>query len=377
MTGRIMLLITAACLIQPGIALAKAGDPIPNSYICTFKPGPISSGSEARISVAAVGGRVTHVYSHALNGFAAHLPAAAVQKMMAKNPLIQSCQQDRVATIPPTIIESVISRGGPVGGGGGSTQTTPWGVKRVGGPVNYAGSNVVWIIDTGIDLSHPDLAVDVDRSISYVPGASNANDGNGHGTHVAGIIAAKNNGTGVVGVAAGATVVAVQVLDSTGSGADADVVSGIDYATANGKAGDVINLSLITSPMPAMDLAVTGAASKGIFVAIAAGNSSVNAADYSPARVNGTGIYTLAATDSKDIFARYSNYGKPPVDYAEPGSSILSTYKNGSYATLSGTSMAAPHMAGILLLNGANGPSASGVAQRDPDPAASYSIGAR
>ena len=366
MIGRTLVWGAVALAVMPGSALAKAGDPIKDSYICTFLPGPISTGAEARQAVGAVGGRVTHVYSHVLSGFSAHMSSTAVQKLLAKNPLIKSCSQDRVAAIPPTVVSGITGRPGG-GGGGGSTQTLPWGVKRVGGGVNYAGSAVAWIIDTGIDLTHPDLNVAASRSISYIAAEPSPNDGNGHGTHVAGIIGARNNSFGVVGVAANATLIALKVLDSTGNGDDSGVVAAIDYAVANGAAGDVINLSLITGPMAEMDQAVAAAGAAGFSVAIAAGNDSANAINYSPARADGTGVYTVSATDSKDAYARYSNWGNPPIDFAEPGSSILSTYKNGAYATLSGTSMAAPHLAGVLLLHGGSPPRASGTALRDPD----------
>lgn len=352
-------------LSVPAIAIAKAGDPIPNSYICTFLPGPISTGSEARASVAAVGGQLKHVYSHVLNGFAVKMSAAAAQKIVAKNPLIKGCTQDRVASIPPTIVGEISARGAPPIGGGSTGQTVPWGIKRVGG-WDYS-SGTAWIIDTGIDLTHPDLNVSQTDNVSFLASDPSPNDANGHGTHVAGIIGAKNNNIGVVGVAAGARVVSVRVLDATGNGADTDVIAGLQYVVTHGHAGDVINLSLITSPMVELDQAVIDAAKAGFYIAIAAGNSSANAAGYSPARVDYSGVFTASAIDSKDVFARYSNWGNPPIDFAEPGSSILSTYKGGTYATLSGTSMAAPHLAGILLLHGGGAPHKSGNALRDPD----------
>lgn len=353
MTNKFLLMGGAALLTMPGAASANAGDPIPNSYICTFVPGPISTGSEARSSAAAVSGKVTHIYSHVLSGFSAHMSATAVQKMMAKNPLIRNCTQDRLASIPPTIVGTVTARGTPPLGGS-SAQTVPWGVKRVGGPGNSSGT--AWIIDTGIDLTHPDLNVSTTDNISFLDGDTSPNDANGHGTHVAGIIAARNNTIGVVGVAAGARVVSVRVLDASGNGADSGVIAALDYVVSKNRPGDVINLSLITSALPELDQAVAGAAQAGYYVAIAAGNEAANAASYSPARVNGAGIYTVSATDSKDVYARYSNWGNPPIDFTEPGSSVLSTYKGGAYATLSGTSMAAPHLAGILLLHGGGAP---------------------
>jgi len=359
--------LPACVALAAGVAHARAGDPVPDSFICTFVAGPISAGSEARTAVGNVGGRVTHVYQHVLHGFSAKMSETAVQKMMAKDKWIESCTQDRLASVPPTSVTNVIAAGKPVGGGGGSTQVTPWGVTRVGGPGSGSGKTA-WIVDSGIDLTHPDLNVDAASSTSLLSGDSSPNDAFGHGTHVAGIIGAKNNSIGVVGVAAGARLVAVRVLDASGNGPDSGVIAGIEYAVAHGSPGDVINLSLITSPMPEMDAAVINAGAAGFLVTIAAGNNSAFAGNYSPAEANGANVYTTSAIDNRDTFARYSNYGNPPIDYAEPGSSIQSTYKNGGYATLSGTSMAAPHLAGVLLLRGGAAPSTSGAtAIRDPD----------
>ena len=190
--------------------------------------------------------------------------------------------------------------------------------------------------------------MDASRGISFVTGVTSPNDDNGHGTHIAGTIAAIDNGFGVIGVAAGATVIPVKVLSSTGCGSFADVLSGINYVAANGKPGDVVNLSIDGGASPTIDNAIVTASSVVKF-AIAAGNQSDNAINYSPARAEGVNIYTVSAMASGDTWASFSNYGTP-VDYCAPGVSIYSTYKGGGYASMSGTSMAAPHVAGLLLL---------------------------
>jgi subtilisin family serine protease len=168
--------------------------------------------------------------------------------------------------------------------------------------------------------------VDVGRAFSAI-NRSNGNDDNGHGTHVAGTIAAKNDGNGVVGVAAGANVVPVKVLDRRGSGTFSGVIAGVDYVAANGSNGDVANMSLTGGGYSALDNAVSAAAAKGIKFALAAGNDGSNANNYSPARTNGGNIYTVSAINSSNVFASWSNYGNPPVDYAAPGVSVLSTWK--------------------------------------------------
>jgi subtilisin family serine protease len=339
-----------------------AGEKIVNSHICVFNKG-VSRGqveAEANRSVKALGGQVSHVYRVALQGFAANLPAQAVQQMQAANPNIAYCEQDQVMSAPPIRIEA------KPGGGGGTppSQQTPWGIARVNGAAaaNYA---TAWVIDSGIDLTHPDLNVDTARSRSFLGGTTTPQDQNGHGTHVAGTIAAHDNAIGVVGVAPGAPVVSVRVLDRRGSG----VIAGVEYVAANGLSGDVANMSLGGGISTALDSAVLAASNKGIRFVLAAGNSSADANTSSPARTNGPNVFTVSAFAQGDGFASFSNYGNPPVDWAEPGVSIRSTWLAGGYNIISGTSMAAPHLAGILLTgpvrqNGA----VSGDRDSNPDP---------
>lgn len=304
------------------------------------------------------------IYDKALFGFAAKIKADILERIKL-DPRVDFIEQDKWVHLDPVeVIEHKNPQDEVL------TQTTPWGITAVGG---YAdASNItrrVWILDTGIDLSHPDLNVNTNLSRSFVTTGqdrNNANDLNGHGTHVAGIIGAKNNTIGVVGVAAGATLVAVKVLDRNGSGTISQIVNGINYVINNGSSGDVVNLSLGGGASTTLDNAVSNCASYGFYIAIAAGNSSANAGNYSPARVNGARIYTISAHNSSDYFASFSNYGNPPIDYCAPGVSIYSTYRNRQYATMSGTSMAAPHVAGILLVN--NGTIYTrGYVNNDPD----------
>jgi subtilisin family serine protease len=260
---------------------------------------------------------------------------------------------------PVSLIRPIIEK--RPGGGGGGGQVVPWGITRVGGAGNGAG-RTAWIIDTGIDLDHPDLNTTRNCHVTFV--STSPDDKNGHGTHVAGTIAALDNNTGVVGVAAGAFVCAVQVLGPSGSGSWEGVVNGVNYVAANGASGDVANISLGGPGSNAtLEKAIQDAAQKGIRFAIAAGNSGDDASNYTPARVNGPNIYTVSAIASNDCMPTWSNYGSP-VDFAAPGVSVLSTYKGGGTKTLSGTSMATPHVAGILLLGSAR---TDGNACNDPD----------
>lgn len=226
-----------------------------------------------------------------------------------------------------------------------------WNIDKVG--FGDGTGKVAWVIDSGIDFDHPDLNVDKTLSKSFVDGIASATDENGHGTHVAGVIAAKNNDFGVLGVASGATVVSLRVMDKNGDGVVSSIIEALDYVGANGKPGDVVNISIgEDGASNILDQHVKAVAAKGIFVTIAAGNDGKPVNEFSPARVNAPNVYTIAAVDSTNTFASFSNYGSDVIDYAAPGVKILSTYKDKKYAIMSGTSMAAPHVAGLLLLKG-------------------------
>jgi subtilisin family serine protease len=305
---------------------------------------------------------IDYIYAHSIIGFAGSMTEATANNMRM-DPMVESIEQDMMIGL---------GKGGEKGkpsDGGGSTpppQTTPYGTARVNG-TTYTGSNVAWIIDTGIDPNHPDLNVDASRGFSAFTKGKDAgtNDGNGHGTHVSGTVAAIDNSFGTVGVAAGATVIPVKVLDSRGSGSYSGVIAGVDWVGTWGISGDVANMSLGGGVSAALDNAVIAASNnKGVKFSLAAGNSGANANYSSPARANGANIYTISAFDSNDVFASFSNYGNPPIDYSAPGVNIYSTYKGGSYATLSGTSMAAPHACGVLLLGS---PQSSGTVSGDKD----------
>jgi len=301
-------------------------------------------------------GEIEHVYGTALKGFSVKIPPGQLKKLES-DPSVSYVEEDQVISL--VIPEVRIKRGKP--GGSTSTQTTPWGITRVGGGTTTP-TGTAWVIDTGIDFTHPDLNVDQSRSVTFVNSKS-ADDDNGHGSHCSGIIAAKNNSVGVVGVAPGATLVAVKVLSRSGSGSTSGVIAGVDYVAANASSGDVANMSLGGGVSTALDNAVLAASASCPF-ALAAGNESDDANNHSPARVNGPNIYTVSAMDINDNWAYFSNYGNPPVDFCAPGYSIYSTYKDGGYATLSGTSMATPHVAGLLLLGAVH---SDGTVNGDPD----------
>ncbi len=349
--------------------ILPSGTPIEGQFIVVLNKQDVSLGkSMVAMSTLArtlleeneiTDGAIGAVYTHALEGFTAKLTEEDVDKLLA-DPRVAYIEQDKIITLAPPL-----GKGKPPKDDGESApQVTPWGITRIGDAGNGTGKTA-WVIDTGIDLTQADLNVDVNRSANFVPrGRNSPNDGHGHGTHVAGTIAAVDNDIGVVGVAAGATLVAVRVLDNSGRGAYSWVIAGVDYVAAKASAGDVANLSLGGPPSNALDDAVRNAAAGGLRFSLAAGNSGDDAKNYSPARVEATNVYTVSAIGNDDCMPSWSNWGNPPVEYAAPGVSILSTKKGGGTTTMSGTSMAAPHVAGLLLLSPIT---ADGTACNDPD----------
>lgn len=348
----------------------KNGDVIPNQFIVVYNPTTSLKSSlvgkyEDRVSamrqysenifseVGIPAEAIQLAYSGTIEGVAARLSDEEVS--LLKN-------DKRIAYIEPDRVVMLAKPGSTVTPP--PAQVVPWGITRVGGFVAYTGTKKAWVIDTGIDYTHPDLNVNTTLSKTFVTRTTSANDDNGHGSHVAGTIAAIDNTIGVVGVAAGAQLVAVKVLDKRGSGAYSLVIAGVDYVAATAASGDVANMSLGGPISDALDAAVIAAANKGIKFALAAGNESQNANNCSPARVNHANVYTISAMSSTDVWASFSNYANPPVDYCAPGVSINSTWMKGGYSTISGTSMASPHAAGVLMLGT---PKADGYVIGDPD----------
>ena len=227
-------------------------------------------------------------------------------------------------------------------------ETIPWGIDRIYAPLVWtsttANSVKVAVIDTGIDLKHPDLKDNIKGGYNAITPRFSANDNNGHGTHVAGIIAALDNTIGVVGVAPQMDLYSVKVLDKFGSGYLSDVIEGIDWSIANKV--NIINMSL-GSPDNVLSFhdAVARAYNAGIVVVAAAGNSGQSVL-YPAAYPE---VIAVSATNNNDGIADFSSRG-PEVDLSAPGVDIYSTYKGSAYKTLSGTSMASPHVAGVAAL---------------------------
>jgi len=332
-----------------------------SQYIVAFSP-VINSRTTSRVSLDLISKDILQrntINVSALNASFAGEPGGFIATMtpyqaeaLRHDGSIETVEADRVISLGScfTVVEP---------------RLITWNINRIG--FGNGIGKTAWIVDSGIDFDHPDLTVDKTRSRSFVEGQTTADDQNGHGTHVAGIIGAKNNTIGVLGVASGASLVALKVLDKDGEGNLSYIIQALAYINTVAAAGDVVNMSVgAESGSDILDQQVKNSAAKGIYFAIAAGNDNKLANLSSPARVNASNVYTISAVDSLDNFASFSNYGNDAVDFAAPGVRILSTWMDNKYAYASGTSMAAPHVAGLLLLRGRDITS-SGVAKNDPD----------
>lgn len=344
---------------EPGEA--EAGDvikvaPIDNQYIVRFKDSVSASQVESlsRQFARFLGGSVIDTYGAALKGFTATISARAAASL-ARSPLVEEVEQDQAFTVQ-------------------TTQTgATWGIDRIDQrdlplSTTYTYTNTgagvkAYILDTGIRTTH--IEFDNGRAIDgydFIDNDAIAQDGNGHGTHVAGTVGGK-----LFGVAKGVTLVGVRVLNNSGSGTISGIVSGInwvvnDVAAKGGPA--VANMSLGGSASSTLDSAVKNAIAQGVTFVVAAGNSNRDAKNFSPARV--PEAITVGATTSSDARASYSNYGSL-IDVFAPGSSITSAWytADNAAATLSGTSMASPHVAGVAALYLQSNPTASPQTVRD------------
>jgi subtilisin len=348
---------------------------IPGHYIIKVQATE-SPAAAANALARAHGLTVGHVYGHALNGFSARVPDARLSALQ-RDPRVVSIVPDETLTIAPYSQASRPMSANEIAASSGS-QTIPTGINRIFAPQSSlnigsgGGATVnveVAVIDTGIDGSHPDLNVLGGRNFNNGP-AHRWDDGHGHGTHVAGTIAALDNDFGVVGVAPGAGLWALRVCDNGGRCSLSAIIAGIDWVTANAHRVKVANMSLGGSGNPGSCTdggyreAICNSVAAGVTYVVAAGNSAANASNYRPA--NFPEVITISAladfdgqpgglasptcrNDEDDTFANFSNYGAP-IDLIAPGVCILSTWRSGGYNTISGTSMASPHAAGAAAL---------------------------
>jgi subtilisin len=371
-----VLSLVIAGAVHSSTALAAPSAAIPDQYIVVFKDSVPDAPGKARALAAQHGLALRHAYSYALKGFAAVIPAAHLAAVQA-NPDVAAVVADEVVSLGP-----ISAKAKP--GGGGGPQQLPTGIDRIDGELsstisgNGSGSvNVdVAVIDTGIDIDHPDL--NVVGGVNCSTGTS-YDDGNGHGSHVAGTIGAKDDGIGVVGVAPGARLWAVRVLNNAGSGSWSDIICGVDWVTARANTIEVANMSLGGTGSDGscashpLHQAICNSVAAGVTYAVAAGNESDDAKNHVPAAYDqvitvsaladfngalGGGAAATCRSDVDDTFADFSNFGAD-VDIIAPGVCIYSTWKGGGYNTISGTSMATPHVTGAAALYKSTHPSAS------------------
>lgn len=303
------------------------------------------------------------VYRSAITGFAGTLPEDAVA-LIRLDPRVLLVEPDIVMRALPQTISTGISR----------MDVNENSTASIDGIDNSLNIDIA-ILDTGIDTTHPDLRVvggarfAPSWSFFCSSGAGSFADDNGHGTHVAGIAAARDNNIGVVGVAPGARLWAVKVLGANGSAPLSCVIRGVDWVTANAGTIEVANMSLGGGSSSALCTAIANSVAAGVIYAVAAGNEATNAQNSSPANCDSvitvsaiadfdgqpggltdqTVVFSTCTETEDDSFACFSNFGSK-VDIAAPGVNILSTYKGGGYAIGSGTSMASPHVAGAVAL---------------------------
>lgn len=335
---------------EGAVRSADSPNAIAGSYIVVLENGTTSAAAEAQSQIAEYGGEITKTFNDTVVGYAASMSESQAKRVAADDSVAYVEQNQRVQV----------------------DQTASWGLDRIDqrdlplddaydAPNDAAGVNV-YVIDTGILTTHQDFEGRAEHGYDFVDGDDDATDCQGHGTHVAGTVGGADHG-----VAKGATLHGVRVLDCNGSGDTAGVIDGVDWVTENAEGPAVANMSLGGGSSQALDDAVTRSIDSGVTYSLASGNGDLfgnpqDACDFSPARVGGDNgpALTVNASDDSDNKGSFSNYGSCTDLYA-PGVDITSAWIGSDDATdtISGTSMAAPHVAGAAALHLADNPDAT------------------
>jgi subtilisin family serine protease len=329
------------------LVVPRDAEPVQGKFIVRFKNDAVSTAEVSAIS--SIAANADYTYSTAFRGFAASLSDEELGALR-DDPTVDYIEQDAIVTIQDT------------------QEGAPWGLARIssaspgGSTYTYDSSagegTCAYIVDTGIDVEHPEFEGRATWLANFAD--DDDTDGQGHGTHVAGTV-----GSVTYGVAKKTSLFAVKVLDSSGSGTNAGVIAGMEFvvddaATQSCPNGVVVNMSLGGGASAAVNDAAASITSAGLFLAVAAGNSAADALTFSPA--SEPSACTVGATDETDSFASFSNFGSI-VDVLAPGVDIESTWPGGSTNTISGTSMASPHVAGLAAYFLGLGQSASGLCE--------------
>lgn len=340
--------VALSAATAPSAALAREGDdttgviPIPGQYLVSLEPG-----FDTKPVLDKIGATALFTYAHVVNGFTAKLDGNQVN-MLRLTPGVQSVEQDATGAFVFEPDDHAPSTGDNQARAVGS-----WGLDRVnqrdlpldgsGAATGDGASVTAYIVDTGIDFNHTEFGGRAKPGYDAMGDGRNGADCHGHGTHVAGTVAGST-----YGLARKANLVSVRVLGCDARGSWSGIVAGLDWIAGNAVKPAVANLSLGGTPASStVDQAANKLADSGVFVAAAAGNDTADACGYSPARA--ARVFTIGATTNTDGYAGYSNRG-PCVQLLAPGSGIVSAKLGGGSATLNGTSMAAPHVAGAAAL---------------------------
>ena len=336
-TAAVTAVVAVPAQAQEGsVRLANSDAAVADSYIVVLKDSVRGAAVSAQADTLAAeyGAQVGHTYTTALQGFSV-TASETEAKRLAADDSVAYVQQNQKFTVS-------------------DTQADPpsWGLDRIDqrdlpldSSYTYANKGdgvTAYVVDTGVMVDHPTFEGRATGGYDAIDGDTDVTDGHGHGTHVAGTV-----GGAEYGVAKGVSIVGVRVLDDSGSGTTAQVAAGIDWVAQNASGPSVANMSLGGPADDVLDAATQGAIDAGITFAVAAGNSSADASGFSPARVESA--ITVAASDDADSQAYFSNYGSL-VDIYAPGVDITSSWNDGATNTISGTSMASPHVAGAAAL---------------------------